>query len=293
MESVRGLGRGASFGYVVVAYLVATAVAAGVAVAMGSDSPVVTVLVADLAATVVIFGAGTIADNGSLYDAYWSVVPPIVGAYWIGIAEPGASGVRQVLVMIVVVVWAIRLTANWARGWPGLEHEDWRYAELYQRGPKHLIRFTAVMLFPTLIVFAGMLPLWPALGAGTNDVGPLDGLALVAGLAATLIELVADEQMRGFARTKRPGEVMTTGLWKHSRHPNYFGELLFWVSLLLFGLAADPGWWWTGVGVVAMLAMFWFASIPMLDDRSRERRPEFAAHEARTRALLPLPKRSR
>ena len=60
-----------------------------------------------------------------------------------------------------------------------------------------------------------------------------------------------------------------------------------WLGLYLFGLAADPGWWWTGVGFVAMLAMFVFASIPMLDDRSLERRPGYAGHMERVPALVP------
>lgn len=285
----RSRDRGASFLFVFGAYLIATGVAFGAAAAMGHDSPLVTALVADLVATVVIFLAGTIADNGSLYDAYWSVAPPLIAWYWLATAELSADGTRQALVMIVVVVWAVRLTSNWARDWPGLEHEDWRYTGLYERGSKHVMRFMSVMLFPTLIVFVGLLPLRSALSEGRNGIGVLDWLALVVGIAASIIEFVADDQMRRFARTKKPGEVMQTGLWRYSRHPNYFGELAFWVSLWLFGLAADVGWWWTVVGPLAMLAMFLFASIPMLDDRSRERRPEFADYEARTSALVPLP----
>lgn len=288
----RGPGRAGSFAYVVAAYVVATAAAAGAAVALGHDEPLLTALVADLVATGVIFVAASIVDNGSLYDAYWSVAPPIVAAYWIGTAVDGADGTRQLLVMVVVLLWAVRLTANWARGWPGLGHEDWRYERLYERGPKHVMRMSSVMLFPTFIVFAGLLPLYPALVTSSTRVGVLDIVAVAVGLAATAIELVADEQMRSFARTKRPGEVMDRGLWRYSRHPNYFGELCFWVALWLFGLAADASWWWTVVGPLAMVAMFAFASIPMLDDRSRERRPAFADYEARTSALIPRPPRS-
>jgi steroid 5-alpha reductase family enzyme len=122
-------------------------------------------------------------------------------------------------------------------------------------------------------------------------VGVLDWIAVVLGLCAAIIELVSDEQMRRFARTKSPGEVMDRGLWRWSRHPNYFGEILFWWSLWLFAVSADPAWWWTIVGPLAMVAMFLAASIPMLDDRSRERRPGYAAYEARTSALVPWPPR--
>jgi len=83
--------------------------------------------------------------------------------------------------------------------------------------------------------------------------------------------------------------VMDRGLWRYSRHPNYLGEIMFWLSMYLFALAVGLGFWWTGIGVVAMVAMFLGASIPMLDDRSEARRPEFADYRRRTSALIPRP----
>lgn len=211
----------------------------------------------------------------------------------VGEAPGEAWTPRQVAVAVVVGVWAVRLTANWARDWPGLHHEDWRYAKLYAEWPlpRPLTMILGVQVFPTVVVWLGCLPLFPALVLGGGRLGPLDGLALVVGLTASVLELVADEQMRAFRRRARSGEVMDRGLWRWSRHPNYFGEILFWVSLWLFALAAAPGWWWTGVGALAMVLMFVLASVPMLDERSRQRRPGFAAYAARTPALIPRPPR--
>ena len=82
--------------------------------------------------------------------------------------------------------------------------------------------------------------------------------------------------MYRFARTKQPGQVMDQGLWGWSRHPNYLGEIGFWLSLGLFGLAASPSdWWWVFVGAMAMVALFLGASIPMMEERSLERRPTY------------------
>jgi steroid 5-alpha reductase family enzyme len=183
------------------------------------------------------------------------------------------------------------LTSNWARDWPGLAHEDWRYLRLYEQGPKPLVSLGAVHVFPAVIVFLGSLPMVPALVWGTRAVGVLDWVALVIGLGAVALEFVADEQMRRFARVKQPGAVMDRGLWRYSRHPNYFGEILFWWSLWLFGLAADPAWWWTVIGPIAIVAMFLTASIPLLDERSRDRRPAFDAYARRTSVLVPWPPR--
>lgn len=115
---------------------------------------------------------------------------------------------------------------------------------------------------------------------GTRGFGPIDVLATVVTAGAILVELVADEQLRAFNQVKIPGEICEVGLWRWSRHPNYFGELSFWWGLWLFGVAADPAWWWTVIGPLAMTAMFVFASIPMMDKRSAERRPGFAAYAA-------------
>ena len=85
---------------------------------------------------------------------------------------------------------------------------------------------------------------------------------------------------------------MDQGLWSWSRHPNYFGEFGFWFSLALFGLAASPGdWWWLFVGAVAMLAMFHGASIPMMEERSLQRRPEYQAVIDRVPRFVPRPPR--
>jgi steroid 5-alpha reductase family enzyme len=241
----------------------------------------------DLVATIVVFAFSMRWRNGSVYDPYWSVVPPLIALYWVANAE-AALGLRQVVVTTLVFAWGIRLTGNWVRGWPGLHHEDWRYGELYRTPlPKWAVSLVAIHLLPTVIVLLGCLALVPALAVGDDPWGMLDSVALLVTAGAVLVETVADEQLRRFARTRAPGDIMRDGLWAWSRHPNYFGELSFWWGLSLFGLAADASAWWTVVGPLAMTAMFVFASIPMLDRRSLARRPGYAEHMQRVAALVP------
>ncbi len=253
-------------------------------------------LVADLLATLVIFGASRMHRNSSFYDAYWSVAPPLLAAYWWLAGGDGVDPVRAAMVLVLVLVWAVRLTANWASTFPGLHHEDWRYPLLRQRAGRWelLVDLFAIHLVPTLQVFLGMLPVYVALTRGGRDAGWLDVLALALGLAAVGLELVADVQLRRFLHRRTPGEVMDTGVWSWSRHPNYFGELLFWSALVLFGVAAWPGAaWWLPVGALAMLAMFLGASIPMMERRSLERRPGYQAVVERVPRLVPRPPRRR
>lgn len=288
----RALSRGASFGVVVVAYLLA--LAAGVASgAVDDSSPYLAVAAGMFAGTVVIFVFSRAVNNTSMFDAYWSLAPPVVAVYLVASAAPGVTGARQALVVAVVFLWAIRLTANWARGWPGLDHEDWRYVEMRTNGhPYWLQSFFGLHLVPTIEIYLGCLPLVPALARGTEPLGVLDGLAVLVGLAAVTLELVADEQLRRFNATKASGDVCAVGLWSWSRHPNYFGELCFWWSLFLFGLAAAPGYWWTVVGAVSISIMFAAASIPMLEKRSAARRPAWADYARRTSVLVPRPPRA-
>jgi steroid 5-alpha reductase family enzyme len=284
--------RAGSFRYVACVYVLAIA-AAWIVWMLTEGHPHWTLLAGLGAATAVTFLAALHADNGSVFDPWWSVLPPFAALWLTGLSESDALTPRQVAVHAVVWFWAFRLTTNWVVGWPGLHHEDWRYVDLKERWPvpKWVVYLVAVEGVPTLFVWLGCLSLHPALALGDGTFGFLDALALFVGLGAVAIELAADEQKRAFAAKKQPGEVMDRGLWRLSRHPNYFGEIAFWFSLWLFAVAAAPSVWWVVVGPVAMIGLFFGASIPMLDKRSAARRPAYAEYAARTPALIPWPRR--
>ena len=282
--------------HITFAYIVTLGVAWG-ALEVLDESPLWNMFWADIAATVAIFVFSRLYKNSSFYDAYWSVIPPLIALYWtMAATAQGIDMTRAWLVVILVWLWGVRLTANWATFWPGLEHEDWRYGPIKKNAGKWnaLADFSAIHLFPTVIVFAACLPIYAAVAMDARPLNALDYLAAAVTLIAILIELVSDIQLHRFLTHRKPGEIMKTGLWALSRHPNYFGEWLFWAGLALFGLAAVPSaWWWVLPGAIAMLVMFLVASIPMIDKRSVERRPEYQAHMARVSGFVPwFPKHS-
>jgi steroid 5-alpha reductase family enzyme len=290
------MSKGASLTRVAVAYAIALAVG-GLWLLAGPDTGRLWLdgLVADLLATLLIFGASRVHHNSSFYDAYWSVAPPLLAAYWWVAAHADGVAVddtRAGLVLAVVVLWSVRLTANWVYAFPGLHHEDWRYPLLRERAGRAeaVADLLGIHVVPTLQVFLGMVPVYVALTHPGRDVGVLDVVAVLVGVGAVALEYAADVQMYRFARGKQPGQAMDRGLWSWSRHPNYFGELCFWVALGVFGLAAAPGdWWFLFVGAVAMLAMFQGASIPMMEQRSLERRPSYQAVIDRVPRFVPRP----
>ncbi len=280
-------GRAASFVIVTATYVVALAVFPIVMTIMDAH-PLTEVIVADLVATLVVFAASVATDNSSMYDAFWSVIPIAVVVALATESVPGVPGLRQGLVIFGVSAWGVRLTYNWARGWSGLDHEDWRYAK--QRGtaaPYWLQSFAGFHMFPTVVVFLCLLAAEPAVRSGTASINALDFVALAVMLTGTALEGVADEQLRAFNATKKPGDICTVGLWAWCRHPNYLGEMTFWWGLWLAGVAADPSWWWTVVGPIAITTMFRFVSIPMIDQRGVDRRPGYGEHMASTSMVLP------
>ncbi|MXP22109.1 DUF1295 domain-containing protein [Gordonia sp. HNM0687] len=272
---VAGLAR------VAIAYLVAVAVAAlWLAWGPATDALWLDTLIADLLATVVIFGFSRYHHNSSFYDAYWSVIPPLLLVYWWCRGDFGIDDVRTWLLFAMVSVWAIRLTANWVSTFPGLHHEDWRYAQLRDdAGRWELpVDLFAIHVIPTLQVFAGMIPAYVAVTRPAAGPMWLVVVAFLVGMAAITLETIADGQLRRFVRSARAGEVMDHGVWGWSRHPNYFGEFSFWFAIALFGVAASPAdAWWLFIGAAAMLALFEGASIPLMERRSLARRPGYQA----------------
>ena len=127
-----------------------------------------------------IFVFSRVYRNSSFYDAYWSVIPPLLLFYWWSQSGPGVDQLRCWLVAIVVLLWAIRLTANWVYGFPGLHHEDWRYPMFKERAGRweFLADLFAIHLIPTVQVFVGMLPVYVAV----TRPGDRSGLADVGGL---------------------------------------------------------------------------------------------------------------
>lgn len=282
-----------SLAIVTVAYVIAIAVGAAWLM-WGPDTGRLWLdtLIADVLATLVVFAFSRAYLNSSFYDAYWSVIPPLLLLYWWSQAGPDVDQLRCVLVAVVVLLWAVRLTGNWVYAFPGLHHEDWRYPMFRERGGRFefLVDLFAIHLIPTLQVFLGMVPVYVAVTRPGTGLTWLTIVAFVIGIAAVTLELVADVQMHRFVKTRRPGETMDRGVWAWSRHPNYFGEFSFWLALGLFGVAAAPAdAWWLLAGAAVMLALFLGASIPMMEDRSLERRPGYQHVIDRVSKFVPRP----
>ncbi len=278
--------RSRSLVFITALYVVS--IAAALFVASTTSDPYGDLIFGYAASVAVLYVVSQLVQNGSTFDAWWSVLPPVI-AFWFVFTIDDTSDVRRWLVALCALAWGVRLTANWAIGWPGLHHEDWRYVKLYADAPmpRWLTSLTSVHLFPLVVVTLGSLPMVAAASIPGRSFNVLDVIAVVLALTGTALEHFADVDLRRFNRTKQPGDVLDIGLWSRSRHPNYLGEMLWWWGLFFFALAADLGSWWTGIGALAMTVMFLTASIPFAEKRSMERRPGWSEYCERTPLLIP------
>ncbi|MGE5493747.1 MAG: DUF1295 domain-containing protein [Burkholderiales bacterium] len=279
---------------IVVAIVYIISFAAGVVVfnlLSGAWDTLLSFLAADAVATIVVWFAGVIFNNASMYDPYWSVAPIVLVIAFIILAR-NISAV-SLLYLLLFLFWGVRLTLNWITGWRGMRHQDWRYTMLRDRNPKlwFLTNFFGINMLPTLFVFAGMIPAYYAImnASGINVITVL-GAAVCA--AAVVLEIVSDAQLRAFKRAeKNSGLNMDSGLWRYSRHPNYLGEVSFWWGVFIMQVSVIPGIVWTVFAPVAITLLFVFISIPMMEKRLIETKQGYAEYKKATSMLMLLPKR--
>ena len=244
-------------------------------------------LIADVIATIATFIFSLIFRNASVYDPYWSV-QPIVIVICFAIKAP-VLGAAQILPMVAIFVWGVRLTANWAYTFRDLTHQDWRYTQLHDTTGKwyFFVNFLGIHLVPTLIVYGCTLPaVFTLVYAPSFNAGSAVFFALSIG--AVILQGTADIQMHVF-RKKGQGGFIRNGLWKYSRHPNYLGEITMWWAVALAFVCIMPEYWYLIAGAFANTLLFLFISIPLADKR-QSRKPGFEEYKKATRMLLPIKK---
>lgn len=241
-------------------------------------------LVADAVATVIVWGWGLVYENVSVYDPYWSVAPPVIFTAWA--LYKGIFSLPVILLLVAVWYWGIRLTGNWAGTFKGLGHEDWRYTRYRETQSPPLFQVTnffGLNMMPTVLVFFCMVPGLRLIESGvTANLFSWIGLAIC--LSAASIQLVADTQIHRFLK-EHPGQFCTVGLWKHGRHPNYFGEISFWWGIWVM-YAAQAGVDILLLAPIAMTCLFLFISIPMMEKRQLATKPGYADYRLHSRRLI-------
>ena len=236
--------------------------------------------------------ASLVRRDASLVDRTWSLM--IAGPALAYAAQIGWGWPRAIALLSLVVAWGVRLGAyitwrNWGHG------EDRRYQEIRTRNEPHFALKSLVLVFALQAVLAWVVSM-PALAAlaGDRPFGALDILGIAVAVAGFLFEAIGDAQMAAFkADPAHRGQVMDRGLWRYTRHPNYFGEACFWWGIWLLALAAGgAAAIWTVLSPALMTVLLLKVSgVALLEKDIAERRPAYRDYIARTNAFIPGPPR--
>lgn len=248
------------------------------------------VLLADVAATVFVWFMGVIFKTASMYDPYWSLQTVVI--YLALLIRNNNWNLGTVLLLVVLTIYSVRLTTNFIIGFDSLSYVDWRYRMLKERTGKlyPAVNLLGICMFPTLVVYACSLPVVVYANIGMFSYWDIIGLSII--LLGVFLEFVSDLQMKQFIknRTSR-NEVINVGLWKYSRHPNYLGEILIWFGAALTLIVASFTYWYFIFGAVINLLMFLFISIPMEEKHLKEYKENYDEYLRTTSVLFILPRK--
>lgn len=246
-----------------------------------------------LAAVVALFTilwiASLIVRNSSIVDMWWGPGILLIGLTYF-LTTDGAQS-RGRMVVSLLALWAIRLA--WHIGARNIGHgEDFRYAKWRrERGASWWwFSYFKVFVLQSVIAWIISMPLYWAIAPATPErftVFDIAGTMLFA--IGFFFEAIGDEQLRRFkASPANKGRVLDSGLWRYTRHPNYFGEAVMWWGFGLFAVATG-----NFAGVIGPAIMTWLlirvSGVSLLEQTLRETKPEYLAYIARTSSFFPMP----
>jgi len=249
-------------------------------------------LAVTLVVALVAWPVSVLRRDVSIVDSLWSLLILVAVAVY---AYASGGGPLTWPVLVMVGAWALRLSLHITLRNRG-EGEDRRYQEIRRNNQPHfwLKSIYIVFLLQGFLAWVISLPAIAAVG-GQASPGPTGFLLVAAGVALWLVgmifEGVGDWQLAQFRRQrKETGAVLDTGLWRYTRHPNYFGEALLWWGIWLMALAV--GAWWSIVGPLLLTFLLLRVSgVALLEKDIADRRPDYRAYVGRTNAFLPGPPR--
>jgi steroid 5-alpha reductase family enzyme len=264
-------------------------------------TPLVVVILIAAAVCAFVWIASLITREHSWVDRLWSIVPVVY--VWVFAAFAGLGDPRLNVMAVLVTLWGARLTFNFARkgGYTGTE--DYRWPVLRARMASwqfQVFNLLFITLYQNAILVLIMLPALTAFEHRATPFGVWDAVVAVTFLALLAGETIADQQQWNFHKAKRAGgadfrpRFLQSGLWRFSRHPNFFFEQAQWWVLFLFGaIAAGSLLQWTVLGAVLLTGLF-IGSTIFTESITRSKYPEYADYQATTSSIVPwFPRREK
>ena len=231
------------------------------------------------------FVISLIKERNDVADIAWGLGFVLLG--WTSFVLGGGSAIGFV-VTALVNIWGVRLATHIARrhkkGGEDTRYKQWR--ETWKHF--HLRSFLQVYLLQGLLLFLVALPVMH-INLSTGALSPVALLGIAVWIFGFTFEAISDRQLRAFIKNpKNKGKIMDQGLWKYSRHPNYFGEVTLWWGIYLVACATGTGHW-TIIGPITITLLILFVSgVPMLERRYKDD-PAYQKYKTKTSVFVPLP----
>ena len=247
------------------------------------------------------FIAGWITNDYSWVDRMWSILPPVYS--WILMLRSWPDE-RMILITILVTLWGARLTFNFARkgGYSGME--DYRWIEVRKKilNPFlwHVFNLLFISVYQNLLFVLFMLPVYQAYRSAGNPINRFDIIAAVLFTGFLALETTADRQQWDFQTKKKllreKGEkgdgdfergFLGSGLFRYSRHPNYFCEICIWWTVFLFTFSSTG--WILDLSCIgaALLTLLFQGSTALTEKLSKSKYPSYEEYQARTSRIVP------
>lgn len=269
---------------------------------MASFTPLQIAEIACAAFAAICWLGSLVTGNCSQVDRLWSITPPLYIGWFA--AAAGFRDPRLDVMAVLAALWGARLTYNFARkGGYKSGSEDYRWPVLRKRmGPAlfQIFNLTFIAAYQNVLLLLLALPAWVAFEHRNTPFGALDAIATLGFLLFLAGEVIADQQQWKFqedkAKKKDRGEpvaaeFITTGLFRWSRHPNFFCEQAMWWMIYLFAVAAGAGWINVSIVGAVLLVLLFQGSTAFTESLSLAKYPAYADYQRTTSRLLPLPPR--
>jgi steroid 5-alpha reductase family enzyme len=238
----------------------------------------------------IVWVSSLVLRDASLVDRFWGL--GFVIAALAAFAATGGGDTRRYLVLAMVAIWGTRLSLyltqrNWGQG------EDYRYQAMRRHwgGKFPLVSLFTVFGLQGALMWFIALPIPLAMVSGEPArLTLLDNLGALVWLVGFAFESIGDAQLARFkADPANEGKVMDQGLWRYTRHPNYFGDALLWWGIYLACASTPYGRWAILSPIVMTFLLMRVSGVPLLEKRMKKSRPSYEAYAEKTSAFIPWP----
>lgn len=227
--------------------------------------------------------------NASIVDISWGLGFVVIA--WTVRAQGDTNTARQWLLVAMVTIWGLRLATHLFVRNHG-QPEDYRYRAMRKRyGDRFpIVSLATVFLLQGVLMWVVSLPVQLGQVPDSPDVGVIGVVGVVVWLVGFVFETIGDLQLTRFkGDPANAGKVLDSGLWRYSRHPNYFGDCCAWWGIAIVAAESGTGAWGVIGAVVMTVLLLRVSGVALLEKSLSKRKPDYQAYVDRTSAFVPMP----